>query len=258
VVHDRRHASGAHDGVEYRLVRPELGVRWVHARAFPIAKPAGGEPLVVEILEDVTQRREAERRLMHLARHDALTDLPNRTVLYEALHDALAHAGRHGHGVSVLLIDADDFKSVNDTFGHVAGDLVLREFAGRLASCVRPGDTVGRLGGDEFAVVVPTPARSHGGIEIADRIREALKVPFQLEGRALAMSASIGIASYPHDAADLQGLIRHADMAMYEAKAAGRDTFRCYRALHRGRPSQKGNGAAPALAIVPSWSAANA
>jgi diguanylate cyclase (GGDEF)-like protein/PAS domain S-box-containing protein len=228
MTHERRKTAGAQHGSEYRLVRPDGSVRWVNARSFPIANPAGRSPWLVEILEDVTVRREAQRQLQHLAQHDALTDLPNRTLLYDSLRDALARAAKDGMIVSVLLLDIDFFKGVNDRLGHAIGDALLREFAARLAACVRPGDTVGRLGGDEFAVIVLTPEADRGASEVAGRIRAALQAPLLLDGQCLTVTASIGIASYPTDTSDLDTLIRYADAAMYEAKTAGRDTFRHY------------------------------
>jgi diguanylate cyclase (GGDEF)-like protein/PAS domain S-box-containing protein len=239
VAHERRKTPGTHASNEYRLVRPDDSVRWVHARTFPIANPSSEIPWVVEIIEDVTQRREAQRQLVHLAGHDALTDLPNRTLLYEALHEAIMRAEEHSLFVSVLLIDIDDFKNVNDSLGHAAGDALLREFASRLVKCLRPGDVVGRLGGDEFAVVVLTPGNSHGGVDVANRIRAALQVPHLIEGQVVPVTTSIGIANYPDDAVELKTLIRCADAAMYEAKAAGRNAFRCYTAEMNARALEK-------------------
>ena len=239
VTHERRKTPGGQATSEYRLVRPDQSIRWVHARSFPIANPSGGAAWIVEVIEDVTERREAQRRLVHLAGHDALTDLPNRTLLYEALQESLMRAEEHALTVSVLLIDIDDFKTVNDTLGHGAGDTLLREFAARLVHCLRPGDVVGRLGGDEFAVIVLTPDNPHAGIDVAGRIRNALRVPFVLDGQTVPVTTSIGIASYPADAAELKALIRCADAAMYEAKAAGRNAFRCYTAEMNARALEK-------------------
>ena len=154
-------------------MRPDRSVRWVNARTFPIANPSGGTPWIVEIIEDVTQRREAQQQLVHLARHDTLTGLPNRAFLYESLQEALA-SRREATALSspCLLIDIDHFKNVNDTLGHTVGDALLCEFAAILTKCVRPGDTVGRLGGDEFAVILLTPKDGHGAIEVADQDRQ--------------------------------------------------------------------------------------
>jgi diguanylate cyclase (GGDEF)-like protein/PAS domain S-box-containing protein len=239
VTHERRKSPSTHTSSEYRLVRPDETLRWVHARSFPIANPSGRAPLIVEILEDITQRREAQRQLVHLARHDSLTGLPNRTLLYEVLRDALLRAKEDDLIVSVLLLDIDDFKTVNDTLGHTIGDALLREFGARLTECVRPEDTVGRLGGDEFAVVVLTPKDARGPIEVANRIRHALQHPVTTNGQNILVTTSIGIASCPNDTTDLETLIRFADAAMYDAKASGRNAFRCYTAEMNARAVAK-------------------
>jgi diguanylate cyclase (GGDEF)-like protein/PAS domain S-box-containing protein len=239
VTHERRKTPGAQAGSEYRLVCPDHSVHWVHARTFPIANPCGKSPWIVEIIEDITQRREAQQQLLHLAGHDTLTGLPNRMLLYESLRDALVRAEEDGQIVSVLLLDIDYFKNVNDTMGHTIGDTLLREFAAKLAKCVRPGDMVGRLGGDEFAVIVVTPANGRGALDVADRIRTAMQSPLILGGQDILVTTSIGIASYPTDAGDLDALIRYADAAMYDAKASGRGTFRCYTAEMNARALEK-------------------
>jgi diguanylate cyclase (GGDEF)-like protein/PAS domain S-box-containing protein len=239
VIYERRKTPSPHASSEYRLVRPDQTVRWVHSRTFPIANPSGKAPWLVEIIEDVTQRREVQRQLVHLARHDALTGLPNRTFLYDALREALVRAEEDQLIVSVLLLDIDYFKNVNDTLGHTIGDAVLREFAARLVKCVRPGDTVGRLGGDEFAVIVLTPPNSSGATDVADRIRNSLQNPLAVGDQNISVTASIGTASYPTDTSDLEALIRYADAAMYEAKTSGKDTFRCYTAELNARAMEK-------------------
>jgi diguanylate cyclase (GGDEF)-like protein/PAS domain S-box-containing protein len=239
VAQERRKSAGAHASCEYRLMRPDRSVRWVHAQTFPIANPQGKSPWIVEIIEDVTQRREAQNQLVHLARHDALTGLPNRTLLYESLQEALAGAAEDKLAVSVLLLDIDGFKTVNDRLGHPIGDALLREFAARLARCVRPGDTVGRLGGDEFAVVVSAPEGSHGAVDVANRIAKALQAPLDLAGQNIQVTTSIGMASAPADTSDLETLVRFADVAMYEAKTSGRNTFRCYTAEMNARAAEK-------------------
>jgi len=228
IAHNRRRGSEPQTSAEYRIVRADQSIRWVHARTFPIANPTGHVPWVVEIIEDITQRREVERQLVHLARHDVLTGLPNRMLLYESLRDALLRAEQDQMVVSVLLLDIDHFKNVNDTLGHTTGDVLLQEFAVRLATCLRPGDVVGRLGGDEFAVIVLTPANGHGAIDVATRIQIALQDPIAMEGQDVPVTASIGIASCPTDTCNLETLLRYADAAMYDAKASGRNAFRCY------------------------------
>jgi len=216
-----------------------MSVRWVHARSFPIVNPSGKSPWVVEIIEDVTQRREAQLQLLHLARHDALTGLPNRAHLHEALRDAIVHAATDGSSVSLMLLDIDFFKNVNDSLGHAAGDAVLREFATRLATCSRPEDVLGRLGGDEFALIVSTPADTLGAQYIAARLRNALRAPMVVENQEILVTASIGTASYPSDASDLETLIRCADIALYDAKASGRNAARGYTAQMSERAKEK-------------------
>jgi diguanylate cyclase (GGDEF)-like protein/PAS domain S-box-containing protein len=239
IANERRRASTAHVNNEYRLIRPDQSVRWVHARTFSIANPVGKTPWVAEIIEDVTKSREVQQQLVHLARHDGLTGLPNRMFLYESLREALLRATEDQLIVSVLLLDIDYFKHVNDSLGHIIGDELLREFATRLAGCVRPGDTAGRLGGDEFAVVVVTPAHSNGAVDVANRIRHSLQKPFMLRDKSIAVTASIGIASYPTDTSDIETLIRYADAALYEAKSSGRDTSRCFSAELNARAIAK-------------------
>ncbi len=220
-------------------MRPDKSVRWVSAKTFSIANPSGGMPWVVEIIEDVTQRREAQQQLVHLARHDTLTGLPNRAFLYEALGQAITRAKSEKLVASVLLIDIDHFKNINDTLGHTVGDALLCEFAAILAKCIRPGDTIGRLGGDEFAVVLLTPADGNTATEVAIRIGNAFRSPVALQHQKMLATASIGIASYPTDCDDIETIIRYADAAMYESKAAGRDTFRCYNAEMNARAAEK-------------------
>jgi len=239
LTNDRRKARAGQADNEYRLVHADESERWVHARSFPITNPTGNSPWIVEIIEDITQKREAQQQLVHLARHDALTSLANRTLLYDSLREALVRADEENLVVSVLLIDIDYFKIVNDTLGHAMGDALLCEFAARLADCVRPGDTVGRLGGDEFAVVVLTPADNFNASKVASRITKALQRPFVLAGQDVLVTTSIGIASYPIDTRDFETLLHYADTAMYEAKAAGRKTFRCYNPEMKERAIRK-------------------
>jgi diguanylate cyclase (GGDEF)-like protein len=151
----------------------------------------------------------------------------------------LGRAADTQQNVSVLLLDIDYFKDVNDTLGHTIGDALLCEVAERLANSVRPGDTVGRLGGDEFAIVILTSGESHGAIDVAVRIQDALKAPFVLEEQNFLITASIGIATFPTDTSSLETLIRYADAAMYDAKASGRNTFRSYTAEMRARAMAK-------------------
>jgi diguanylate cyclase (GGDEF)-like protein len=182
----------------------------------------------VTTYEDVTESRRAEARIRHLANHDALTGLPNRrqftTRLDEALH-------RVGAGVAVMFLDLDQFKNVNDTLGHHAGDELLRLAAGRIRECMRDGDLIARLGGDEFAVLLQGKGALPDNVEtLAQRIIESLSTPFDLAKFQASVGVSVGIAAATSSTSDGDTLLKHADMALYEAKAAGRGTYRIFEA----------------------------
>ncbi len=178
--------------------------------------------------EDITERRRAEKKIAHMARHDALTDLPNRVLLRERLTDALEGV-RRGERLAVLYLDLDHFKGVNDTLGHTIGDELLKMVARRLRNTVRSGDTVARVGGDEFAVISSARNPTETAI-LARRICEAVRAPYDLQGHAVIADTSIGIAVAPNDGTDPDGLIKNADMALYKAKGDGRGTYRFFEA----------------------------
>ena len=190
----------------------------------------GDDWIIVGVLRDISERKEAEKRLHQLAHYDALTGLPNRTLFYETLTRSLMQAGQESWQVAVMFIDLDFFKNVNDTMGHAIGDELLRQFASRLVQCVRLRDVIGRLGGDEFAIILIMPEPNQGAVHVANKIREVLRTPFDLSGHAMTLTASIGITLYPNDAGDRDTLIKYADTAMYRAKHAGRDTYRFFTA----------------------------
>jgi diguanylate cyclase (GGDEF)-like protein/PAS domain S-box-containing protein len=179
----------------------------------------------VGVFTDITQQKESERRLEHLAHHDALTDLPNRSLFRDRLRQAIRNSQRDNHSLALLFIDLDRFKKVNDTLGHVAGDRLLIEAARRITACVRNSDTVARLGGDEFTVVLQGVEDSDAAAGIARDIIETLAAPFVLGEDAVSVSASIGIALCPEDAEDPDALTNAADQAMYDAKAMGRNRY---------------------------------
>ncbi|KQW87784.1 diguanylate cyclase [Massilia sp. Root418] len=165
------------------------------------------------------QRKQLQSRLHFLAEHDELTHLPNRRLFHDRLHTAIARAQRHQDSLSLLFIDLNKFKQVNDLHGHTAGDQLLQVVARRIKDCVREADTVARLGGDEFVVVLEEAARHEAATLVREKIHQALAVPVHMgDGRTLQTSASIGIARFPEDGADMQQLLRHADQAMYAAK----------------------------------------
>jgi diguanylate cyclase (GGDEF)-like protein/PAS domain S-box-containing protein len=178
--------------------------------------------------EDITERKELEEQLRHQAFYDSLTDLPNRSLFLDRLDHALARAGREGGPIAVLLIDLDDFKIVNDSLGHDAGNAVLVEVAERLQASVRPGDTVGRIFGDEFAVLLEASAGEEEACRVTERIQEGLQAPFEVDRQEVFVRASIGVALGETDEDQPNELLRHADLAMYEAKNAGNVRYEVY------------------------------
>jgi diguanylate cyclase (GGDEF)-like protein len=186
--------------------------------------------LRLQALQREQQLYESETRYRQLAHHDALTGLPNRFALQSELPALLARAGGSGGRIALLYLDLDDFKDVNDSRGHAAGDHVLIEVAARLRGCVRDGDLVARVGGDEFIVITAFAARREEVQHLATRIRSALAVPLQLGGEALSTRVSIGVAVYPDDGDDAALLMKHADTALYQAKARGRNGIQFYEA----------------------------
>lgn len=214
---------------EYRIVRLDDGAeRWVLGLG-ELQLDEGGRPVkMVGTIQDITHRKQAEEAAQHLAYHDALTGLPNRTLFKDRLNLALAQAGRNGQAVAVMFIDLDHFKVVNDTVGHAAGDRLLRSAAERLTNLVREGDTVARLGGDEFTVLLPDVAGIEDATEVARRIIEVCRRPWDIAGQEFRATASIGIAMYPDDGDDAESLLRKADTAMYRAKEQGRDNHQTF------------------------------
>jgi diguanylate cyclase (GGDEF)-like protein len=187
-----------------------------------------GRECLLNALNNIELRKRAEDALHHRAYHDELTDLPNRAMCMDALRRILARCERKSISFSILFIDLDHFKAVNDSLGHAAGDQLLRLVAQRIQSCMRGGDLVARLGGDEFIVAVEEPhpvAELHG---IADKIRLTVEPVYLLDGHSVHVTASIGICTYPQDGTDLQHLLTRADNAMYRAKTGGRNDVRFF------------------------------
>ncbi|MEM9558426.1 MAG: EAL domain-containing protein [Acidobacteriota bacterium] len=182
----------------------------------------------VMVVVDITRRKESEEELRYLASYDTLTELPNRAMFQQQIVAALERAADRDRRVALLFSDLDRFKQVNDTLGHVAGDLLLQEAAARLLASVRSRDGVARLGGDEFTVVLEDVPGRDKVEQVARRILEAFDHPFVLDGHEVSVTASLGIALYPEHGDDADTLLKHADVAMYAAKAAGRDRFRFY------------------------------
>ena len=177
--------------------------------------------------EDISERRRAEMKVAHMARHDALTDLPNRVLLRERLSEALVHVER-GQRLAVLCLDLDGFKNVNDTLGHPTGDELLRSVAARLHTCVRDTDTISRVGGDEFSIIQADIADATDAERLARRLSQTISAPYDLHGHLVMVNTSIGIALAPTDGTDPNELLKNADMALYGAKADGRGVYRFF------------------------------
>jgi diguanylate cyclase (GGDEF)-like protein/PAS domain S-box-containing protein len=189
---------------------------------------SGSDWIIVGVLRDITERKEAEKRLIQMAHYDALTDLPNRTLFYKNLTRILARAADRGWSGALLCIDLDHFKNINDTRGHALGDELLRQVSHRLVECIRIRDSIARLGGDEFAIILAARGGPQRAYAVAKRVLERLRLPFSVNGNEVTVSASIGIAMFPDDALNAETLVKYADTAMYQAKHAGRDTFRFF------------------------------
>ena len=184
----------------------------------------------VATVEDITKWREAQAQIVHMARHDALTNLPNRTLFREQLEYALCRVTRNEQ-VAVFCLDLDNFKNVNDSLGHPIGDDLLKEVARRLSECVRNSDTVCRLGGDEFAIVqVGGELQASDTSSLASRLVEVVGAPYDIQGHQVIIGASIGISLAPDDGSDPDQLLKNADMALYRAKMDGRGTYRFFEA----------------------------
>lgn len=233
---DRLLAHGGSFAMEYRMTTTDGKQIWVRDDAVVLAGPDGRPHAIQGVLSDITSRKTAEEQVRYLAYHDPLTGLANRAGFARKLADALDRAAVHPAEITVVYVDLDRFKVVNDGLGHAAGDDLLVQVAGRLRACVREHDTLARHGGDEFLLLLPgaacdaAPGSSISAPATVARIQASLSDPFDVAGTRLAVSASIGVSCYPRDARSADALIAHADAAMYEAKRNRSDT------LHVARP----------------------
>lgn len=219
--------TGSPESGDYRYVRPDGRTVWIHDRS-KLVRDTDGTPLFVQgVMFDVTLQKEAELRAQHMAYHDTLTDLPNRAMFEDHLALAIARAERAGTSVSVLFMDLDGFKEVNDEMGHAAGDELLQVVAGRLRTATRATDLVARLGGDEFLVLLADLPDDRGPTadevirRVCDRIGEMVAEPIPLRERTVHTTISVGAAMYPSQARDADELMRAADAAMYAHKRRG-------------------------------------
>ncbi|MBA5639023.1 EAL domain-containing protein [Duganella sp. LX20W] len=195
----------------------------------PGAAP-GQAPVLLGVARDISERRQAQERLRHMARYDSLTGLPNRSLFFQTLAESIELAQDKEWRIVVLFIALDRFKNINDSLGAALGDELLRQFSNRLVQCVRIRDTVGRLGGDEFGLILTMTRDQQDAVYVANEVREALRAPFELGEHHPTLTASIGIAMYPDDATDPETLVNYADTAMNRAKEAGRDGYRFFTA----------------------------
>jgi diguanylate cyclase (GGDEF)-like protein/PAS domain S-box-containing protein len=221
--------------------RGESAARTLAGLVFPVeislTRIAGRSTVCV--IRDVTERNFAEEQIRHLAYHDALTGLPNRLLFRDRLAVAIPQCQRAGRRLAVLFLDLDRFKVVNDTLGHNAGDQLLQEVAARLKECVRESDTVARLGGDEFTLLVPMLGESDDASRLAQKLLESIHQPFDIDGRELFTTTSIGVSVFPEDGSDAGTLIRNADTAMYQAKEKGRNNYQLFNAELNSRSLER-------------------
>ncbi|WP_319586755.1 diguanylate cyclase domain-containing protein [uncultured Desulfobulbus sp.] len=216
-------------------------IYWEEAHIAPVKDANGAITHYVAVNLDISERKEAQQHLAYMAHHDALTNLPNRTLFFEKVEQGLALAKRNQTRLALMYIDLDKFKPINDNHGHAAGDLVLKEVAKRLCNCIRESDSVSRIGGDEFVVLLLDVGSEDAAVLVAEKIRYSLNQPFDIAQKMLSISSSIGVAIYPEHGSDAIELAGNADCAMYLAKEQGRDNVKVFMAdiveMNSGRVS---------------------
>ncbi len=214
---------------ESQVFRKDRTIIWISENAH-VVHDADGKVLYYEgTVEDITARKNYEQRIAHQATHDVLTGLPNRALLAERIELAIVDAARTRACFAVVFIDLDHFKSVNDTMGHAAGDVLIKKVAKRLLGCLRDVDTVARIGGDEFVLLLPNVQHDCGAVShIMERVLTAVRKPCALGGREFTLGCSVGISLHPADGMDADTLLKHADIAMYQAKEGGRNNYQFF------------------------------
>jgi diguanylate cyclase (GGDEF)-like protein/PAS domain S-box-containing protein len=225
---ENMHADRSFRGLEHRFITKSGETLWMQVSAVSTWDEHGNPTGHRGTTRDVTALKKSEARISHLATRDPLTELPNRLLFNDRLEQGIIAARRKGDKLGVLFIDLDRFKNINDSLGHHIGDLLLKEVSGRMAACVRKGDTLSRLGGDEFVVTLEGLAHAEDAAHVALKISEALHRPISVGDHLLNTSCSIGISIYPNDAEDSQELMKNADTAMYHAKERGRNNFQFF------------------------------
>lgn len=212
---------------EYRIIQPGGRVRWVRERTLSTFDAYGNLYRFDGIAIDITEKKQSEEKMKFMAYHDALTGLPNRRLFNHCLTDALANAHRTKQKTAVMFVDLDNFKRINDSLGHAVGDQLLKLAVERFAACVSAKDIISRLGGDEFAIILEGISRKQAAA-VAERIIDSCNQPFLIEGHELFVSPSIGISFYPEDGDSIEHLVKNADVAMYDAKDQGKNTYQFY------------------------------
>ncbi|MGA2189671.1 MAG: EAL domain-containing protein [Steroidobacteraceae bacterium] len=221
------------------LIRRDGTESAIEDSSAPIHDRRGHVTGAVMVFHDVSVARALTLKLAYFAQHDTLTDLPNRALLNDRLAQAIAVAQRHQTAMAILYLDLDRFKHINDSLGHSVGDRLLQSVAMRLSESVRTSDTVCRLGGDEFVILLSEVAHAHDAATCADKLLQAIRVPFVMDEHELHVTASIGIVIYPGDGVEVEALLKNADSAMYEAKDRGRDNYQFYRLDLNSRATER-------------------
>ena len=221
--------EGVYNGAaDYRLIRLDGSLLDVEINA-EILRDAKGQPSgLIFVVRDIRERKKNEERILHMAQHDQLTGLPNRALFSDRLQRAIVNSVRDKTGLALMFIDLDRFKPVNDTYGHIVGDLLLQDVARRMLECLRDSDTVARIGGDEFVLLLRDASAIPDTLTVAEKIRSGLDRPFVLQGHTLQISCSIGVAQFPEHGQDDITLAKNADVAMYRAKERGRNQVCLY------------------------------
>ena len=206
-----------------------IGRRTLLLNARQIEREVGKERIILLAIEDITERKKYEEKIQQMAFYDSLTGLPNRKLFSDRLGIVLAQAKRNKKKVGIVMLDLDNFKDVNDTLGHDVGDTLLKAVAERLSGTLRKSDTVARFGGDEFVLIFPDMEVIEEAIQVVQKIIDRFHKPFLIDTHQLVVTTSIGIAVYPKDGMDEEILMKNADIAMYQAKQAGRARYQLYK-----------------------------
>ncbi|MCM3443091.1 sensor domain-containing diguanylate cyclase [Metabacillus halosaccharovorans] len=227
-IHDKEAwLSGNPSISKYRILRESDQIVWIEIRTNIRVNTSGAVDTIYGVVIDITKQVETEEHLKQMAYYDSLTNLPNRIMLQSHLKKVISRAKRKEHNITIMFVDLDGFKEINDTLGHDIGDALLKEVADRLNSGVREEDLISRIGGDEFIIVIEETQKEEIKT-IADRILNNTSKPYLLNDHTISITPSIGISSYPDDGQDIETLIKNADKAMYLAKDKGKANFQFY------------------------------